>query len=225
MVKFCPTCKVEKPITDYGNNKSRKDGLQRECRECSYSHHSKHYHTKKSNRLNNIIPDGCKTCTCCKETLELSSFKPQKNGRFGVTSLCKICFNNKWNEYQKLTGNQNERNKIRRQTDIQYKIKQTLRGRYLDAIKRHTSGGKTTKHHSAIYLIGCDIEFYINYISNMFRVGMDWSNHGSVWEIDHILPCDSFDLSISEEQQKCFHYKNTQPLFKSENRSKGNKIL
>ena len=53
---------------------------------------------------------------------------------------------------------------------------------------------------------------------------MDWNNHGSVWEIDHIIPCDSFNMLDFNQQKQCFHYTNTQPLFKKENRIKSNKI-
>jgi hypothetical protein len=155
----------------------------------------------------------------------LSEFKPQKNGRFGVTSLCKVCFNIKWNQYQQQTGQQNNRNKVRRQTDPQYKIKQILRGRYLDAIKRHTTGGKVNKFHSAIDLIGCNIEFYKQNIEQQFKSDMTWKNHGVLWEIDHIKPCASFDLTDPNQQKECFHYLNTQPLYYSDNRSKGSKYL
>jgi len=34
-------------------------------------------------------------------------------------------------------------------------------------------------------------------------------------KIDHIIPCSSFNLIILEEQQKCFHFTNHQPLFKT----------
>jgi len=53
---------------------------------------------------------------------------------------------------------------------------------------------------------------------------MSWGNYGIYWEIDHKKPCASFDLTKLEEQQKCFHYTNTQPLSIIENQKKGSKI-
>jgi hypothetical protein len=44
---------------------------------------------------------------------------------------------------------------------------------------------------------------------------MTWENHGDIWEIDHIQPCSSFNLTQEIEQQKCFYYTNLQPLFKT----------
>jgi hypothetical protein len=52
---------------------------------------------------------------------------------------------------------------------------------------------------------------------------MSWSNYGE-WEIDHIIPCDYFNLANEEEQKICFHYLNLQPLWKNENRSKSNSV-
>jgi hypothetical protein len=51
---------------------------------------------------------------------------------------------------------------------------------------------------------------------------MTWENHGS-WHIDHRIPICSFDLKEEEEQKKCFHYTNLQPLWAAENLSKGGK--
>ena len=44
---------------------------------------------------------------------------------------------------------------------------------------------------------------------------MDWKNWGTVWEIDHIKPCSSFDLTNLDHQKQCFNFKNTQVLFKT----------
>jgi len=61
-------------------------------------------------------------------------------------------------------------------------------------------------------------------IEHKFTFEMSWNNHGSYWHIDHIKPCSKFDLSNPEEQQKCFHYTNMQPLPAIDNLIKGNRI-
>jgi hypothetical protein len=53
---------------------------------------------------------------------------------------------------------------------------------------------------------------------------MTWENHGK-WHIDHIKPGALFNLINIEEQKKCFHYTNLQPLWASENLSKGCKYI
>ena len=53
---------------------------------------------------------------------------------------------------------------------------------------------------------------------------MNWNNHGE-WHLDHIKPCASFDLKCPVQQLACFNYNNLQPLWASENMSKGAKIL
>ena len=57
------------------------------------------------------------------------------------------------------------------------------------------------------------------HIEGKFVEGMTWENHGS-WHLDHVRPCCSFDLKNEEEQKKCFHYTNLQPLWAVENLSK-----
>ena len=66
-------------------------------------------------------------------------------------------------------------------------------------------------------------EFVWEHLKSTFKEGMTRDNHGSVWHIDHIIPCSSFDLTKPEEQQKCFHYTNLQPLWALENLKKGRK--
>lgn len=48
---------------------------------------------------------------------------------------------------------------------------------------------------------------------------MSWDNYGE-WEIDHIKPCCSFDLSLPENQLACFNYQNTRPLWRVDNLDK-----
>ena len=81
---------------------------------------------------------------------------------------------------------------------------------------------KGVKGFSTMELTGCELPFLKGYLEAKFTEGMTWENHGD-WHIDHIQPCCSFDLKEEEEQQKCFHYTNLQPLWASDNLTKGGK--
>jgi hypothetical protein len=223
--KTCPTCKIEKTLESYNKNKNRKDGLQRECRECCHSHHNKHYHTKKSPRLKENLKENHKVCTSCNQELHFNMFNKQKGGRFGLSGECKTCLSIRNNQWRENGGKEWENKwvKNKKQTDPQFKLKALLRGRLLDALKRHTKGGKVNKNHSALTLLGCSIDEYKIFLENQFKPDMTWENHGKLWEIDHIIPCSKFDLTNLEQQKQCFNYINTQPLYKSENRSKGDR--
>ena len=78
-----------------------------------------------------------------------------------------------------------------------------------------------TKDETTKVLLGCDLDFFWEYLKNRFQIGMTKENYGKVWVIDHITPCRAFNLIEPSEQRKCFHYTNLQPMFKKENESKG----
>ena len=72
----------------------------------------------------------------------------------------------------------------------------------------------------------CSLEQFLIYMEKKFTKGMTWNNYGNNgWHIDHIIPCSSFDLTNPEEQKKCFHYTNLQPLWAEDNLRKSDKIL
>ena len=78
------------------------------------------------------------------------------------------------------------------------------------------------KCDSTMKLLGCSIQDVRHHLEKQFAVNMSWDNHGfSGWHIDHIKPCASFDLTKEDEQRKCFHYTNLQPLWAKENLQKG----
>ncbi len=54
---------------------------------------------------------------------------------------------------------------------------------------------------------------------------MNFENYGTIWELDHVIPCSSFDLSIEENKKKCFSWKNILPVNKKYNKEKNNKII
>jgi len=103
-----------------------------------------------------------------------------------------------------------ENHKKRVKKDISYKILHYLRARIYNSIRYNYKSSHTLE------LLGCSIEFLKLHLENQFKEGMSWSNYGE-WHIDHIRPCASFDMSISEQQKLCFNYNNLQPLWAEEN--------
>lgn len=71
-------------------------------------------------------------------------------------------------------------------------------------------------------MLGCSVAELMDYLATFFAPGMSWENFGE-WEIDHVKPCRAFDLSKLDEVQKCFHYTNLFPVWRSENRRKSDR--
>ena len=74
-----------------------------------------------------------------------------------------------------------------------------------------------------IQILGCSVSEFETYLQNKFIDDMSFDNYGE-WEIDHIMPVSSFDFNDLEEIKECCHYTNLQPLPKSKNRQKYNKL-
>ena len=104
----------------------------------------------------------------------------------------------------------------KRKKDPVFKILTILRGRIVDVLKGHS------KSDTTISMLGCTIKEFWIHLEKKFTKDMTRENHGE-WHVDHIIPCASFDLSKPEEQAKCFHYTNLQPLWAMDNYKKGDR--
>jgi hypothetical protein len=103
----------------------------------------------------------------------------------------------------------------KRKSDPNYKISVTCRNR----IKKLVKG-----EHKTSTLIGCNTDLIIEWLTSNFTSKMTLENHGEYWHIDHVIPCNSFDLTKEEDLKKCFHWTNLQPLEAKKNLSKKDKI-
>jgi hypothetical protein len=110
---------------------------------------------------------------------------------------------------EKIYKKNTEYHKHKYNTDPYFKLRRLLR----DRIGKTITNNKVTKKTKE--LLGCDINEFKTHIESLFTREMSWKNHGAVWELDHIKPCASFNLTNIEQQKECFHYTNMQPLFKT----------
>ncbi len=110
---------------------------------------------------------------------------------------------------------ENKRRRERYKNEPDFRLRSLLRGRFGKALKSQN----IKKKSHVLELTSCSMDFLRDYLSKQFEKGMSWDNRGE-WHIDHRKPCASFDLSDKEEQRKCFHYTNLQPLWEKENMKK-----
>lgn len=103
----------------------------------------------------------------------------------------------------------------RMKSDPRFRITLALRSRVRSSLR--SQNAKKTKH--TLDLIGCSINGLKKHLESQFLPGMTWDNYGGKigWQIDHIRPCATFDLTKEEDQKECFNYKNLRPLWGIDN--------
>jgi hypothetical protein len=204
-MKTCWKCKEEKPFSEFCKNKRYKDGHNDVCKLCKKEQNNtnKTYNLKYAKKYN----------------LENKEYFSKKSKEYYQNNIDSIKQYNKnrdkeliqsYNKNQIDSGYKKQWSKNKYQSDPNFKLSQLLRIRMLDALK-----DKKNKTQSVILLLGCSVEQLKQYLEQQFLPEMNWENHGKIWEIDHIKPCSSFDLTQEKQQQECFHYSNLQPLFKT----------
>ena len=193
-MKTCTKCNIEKPLDNFVKNKRQKDGYHYVCKEC-------HKTYKEQNK--DIIKE--------KHRIWLNNNKEyisEYNKQYNQNNPeKKKYYTDRWWENNPNYHKEWKRKKY--STDIYYRIKDNLRSRFYNAVINQF------KIQSVIDLLGCSIDELKQHLELQFKPEMNWGNHGEVWEIDHIKPCSSFDLTDIEQQKQCFHYTNLQPLFKT----------
>jgi hypothetical protein len=112
-----------------------------------------------------------------------------------------------------------EYKKNRRRLDPSYRLEVNYRNQ-MNSFLKGTSKSKRTEE-----VLGCSWKEWRLYLESKFNNGMAWENYGKGgWDVDHIIPCASFDHTDFNQVLKCFHYTNTQPLWHLDNVRKGDKI-
>lgn len=185
--KVCSRCNINKTYDNFVKDSKSKDGLKSSCKECIkiYGHIYRIDNNYKIQEYNKLYRSNN------KEKINKTIKTYQNNNKEKLYECSRV--------YHKTRYNQ----------DPEFKLRRLLRDRILKLIINKN----TTK--TALLLLGCNYDYFKFHLESQFKPEMTWSNHGEIWEIDHIKPCSSFNLADIEQQKQCFHYSNTQPLFKT----------
>ena len=227
--KVCKSCGKEKSVSEYNFRKD--SGKHRNiCKECQ-SKYLKNYYKNNSEELNLKSSKRYENNKNEYNDIRRSLYKTNKENILSKNKEYRVLNRAKVLE-QKMRYRENNKDKIAKSrknhkknhpeyyNSIKYKLTQSLRSRVRSVVKKGYKSDYTMK------LLGCDVITLINHLESKFRDGMSWDKYGNVgWHIDHIIPCNSFDLTDPIQQKKCFHYTNLQPLWYWENCSKSDSIL
>jgi hypothetical protein len=193
--KHCPTCDKWKIFDQFNKQSSSHDNLARMCRDCIISYRQK----KRKNEQK------------YKDYDSTYNEKYKKSGRRAEVN--KIWYDK---NRERIIKKMVEYHKKRYHSNPTYRLLILCRTRF----NKILSNQSVKKSKSFKDLVGKDPDELRTYIESKFKKGMTWENI----HIDHIIPCSTFDMKNEEEQQKCFHWSNLQPLFAKDNLKKGNKL-
>lgn len=215
-MKICKDCRFEKSIKEFHKGRAI-------CKKCVNIEREKYRGNnqdkiKEINRqyyLSNkikVLSHNKEYNELHKESLSLYHKKYRENHRKELSTYHKMYRSNNQLE---LSQKRRDYEKERYHSDVKFKIKSNIKSRIKMAMNRNIN-------FSTFELLGTkDIEFYKQYLESKFSPGMSWGNKN--WEIDHVIPIAAFDLTDEFQRKIAFHYLNTRPTLKKENREKSDK--
>lgn len=207
--KKCSRCLIFKEFSEFNKCKRASLGLHNQCRSCQKEYKQKWSeknkdHVLEYSRRSDVIAQGRKRYKQKYHTDEEFRQRELEKNRIrrrlpSAKAVAKLQ-RKKWYE--------TPHNKIAH--NLRSRVRQSVRG--------------TCSAESTEQLLGTSFEEFRKYLESKFHSDMTWENYGKYWHVDHIIPCDFFDLTKEEHRKLCFNFRNTQPMLVVENLSKNNKI-
>lgn len=189
------------------------------------------YFTGKPCKHGHVSERQCPTGTCitCQRLYDKSEERraPRPRDMEHLREWCKNHYSThktrlyrKYREYyaankSKVNKQGGKRRKERYAEDSQFRIKINSRSRLTSACRNQ----RTKKSNRTFELTGCTFKELIEHLESKFLPGMTLDNYGE-WQIDHIIPCASFDLRCPLQQRLCFGFWNLQPLWVEDHKLK-----
>ena len=204
--KVCTQCNENKSFKNFVALSSNITKRRDICRKC-----------EADNRKKIAIESLTKHCPKCDKTLNKTEFPSDSKRLDGLYGLCKSCKALQDKEYKINNPEKIKALNKKRMENPHNRIAHNLRTRLNNVVVR--------RDQSTIEYVGITNKELLKWLEFQFDDKMSWDNYGAYWQIDHVIPCASFDLTNEGEIYKCFNWTNLRPFEKTENNSKNAKIL
>ena len=109
-----------------------------------------------------------------------------------------------------------EYNRKRKQQNDDVYVEQKLRGH----LKYAVDASNVEKAASTMKVVGCSRKSFREHLQNQLPAGASLRDY----DTDHIFPIKRYNLKIPDQQRRCFHWSNLQPLLPTENKRKSAKL-
>ena len=244
--KICNKCNLDKNVLLFNKNKTKSDGYQSICKECTKLLQRDYYQRNKETILSkvknyaennkDIIKANQKEYyQLKKDILNVKNKEYQKENKetikiyidkYRIENRDKINTSNA--EYRK-----NNKDKIkeaykksknnRLKNDSLFRLRESISNNIRCSFKRsnHIKNSKTQD------ILGCTFNEFKLYLESKFEDWMTWDNYGNpkdgmyepnkTWDLDHVIP---ISISVTEgDVIRLNHYTNFQPLCSYYNRN------
>jgi hypothetical protein len=189
-MKRCGGCLKDQQLSEYHKNNRTLDSLNTSCKTCVAKTSAK-YRAKNKSKIADV---------------KKKWYEANKDQALNYAS--EYYKNNKSVVIKKVVEYRRNRLKV----DPIFKLQKNMRHRLSNLLKQQSS-------RVAINFLGCTLDEFKIYIESKFYNYMTWDSYGQ-WEIDHVKPLASFDLSDPNQLKAACHYSNLQPLWKQDHVTK-----
>lgn len=230
-LRRCTVCKQHLQESLFGRDERRKDGLKSACRVCSNaavkkcrdSNPEKARAAQEKFRRENpekIKEWSRKRYVENKDLLLEKSKKWRENNPNKVRDYGKE-YSRRWRAANPDRAKENARNcQRRRREDPIKRLEDSIKNGFYRGIRGISKAGHTFE------LLGYSLEELKSHIERQFTDGMSWENYGE-WHVDHKIPLAAHNYKSSDDIdfKRAWSLKNLQPMWGSENKSKGAKLM
>lgn len=209
-MKKCNKCGKLLDETMFHKNSASKDGLTNTCKECKAAY-DENYKSVVENKERQK-----------KYNSEYFS-KPENkqkakdyNNRPDIKEKKQI-YNKEYHSDAEHMKRANILLNKKYETNIYYKLNMIMISSFSALLS-----GRTNNSQVIIQRCGYTAQQLRQHIESQFTPEMNWSNYGSYWELDHIIPRFKFYYESFDDEQfkQCWALSNLRPLTVKENRSR-----
>ena len=204
--KTCKICNTKKQLSNFRHKILKgKPSYERTCKKCSYQLNKQRLIELKEVDLKHYSK------LIEKRRNRDTKFYNQNKERINIRNNTYYSRNKEKIRLQRKKYRENNREKVRKWK----KVSDTNEGRISISLRRRVrteiGSGKPW-----LKLLDCSMENFKKWFEFNFKLdghlGFTWDNYGSVWSIDHVRPCKSFNMKKKKDVKTCFSWKNTLPV-------------